>query len=390
MESQIDISERVQSIMSKCSTCTIMVYTNVELYFKKIFTDLYVTHICPVPLTKKQRNVDKRKLCVPYGSIIGLRHGNSIRGLFLGKKKRKICQVCNTKITMSILFRRSKETNNFNDIKIINYLCPQCDTVYNGKLEYFLNQVTILISLGGSHIINVMLFKDSIKITGCKSENDAISIVMILWENYLLPLISEDSKSDFVKLIERGESISSKVRSVSPLTKNPYFKVEKERVEFVFETVMKNIDFFLGYNIDREALNMLMNSKKYSKYIFMSNFEPTGQTSVNIKMFVKRPTKQRFTCLYYPHGNRPKLKDIESITQYKRPKRAKPKYNTFIVFESSKTKLSGCYDRDMCRVLKIFLTIIGENKNSIEQNFKSIDKNSLRAILREIKDLENV
>jgi ribosomal protein S27AE len=281
----MNITEKVDEIMSKCSTCTIMVYTNFEFYFKRIFTDLYVTTIFPIPLTKKQKNVDKRKLKVPRGSIIGLRHGNSVRGIFLGKKKKKICSKCCSKVTMSFDFKKTKSVNIFDDVQILNYICPQCSTVYTGKLEYFLNQVTILLSLGGPRIVNVMLFKDSIKIAGCKSEKDAKTVITILWEKYLLPMASSSSK---IKRDYYFKRVASQP--------NPYFTIKQENnddnektMKFVFETVMKNMDFHLGFSVNREKLNILMNSKKYNKKVYMSNFDPTGQTNVNIKMFMNKP-----------------------------------------------------------------------------------------------------
>lgn len=447
----------------KCSTCTIMVYTNLEFNMKNIFMHTYRTHVL-VPLTKKQKNVDKRKLIAPYGSIISLQYGNSIRGVDLRKKKKKWCPMCQPKdvndvkiMTVTDVLKKSDIQNEWDDIMDIWHNCNKCGYLYKkDKLEHFLNQVTVLLSLKKKPILNIMLFKNSIKIAGCKNETDAIEAIMILWENYLVPMskisqtltfpknYSEGLKfhkddqhlkaKDKFKFIEsslkpsfsldetelsshrfrphkstleeiipqRGEdgfslrltesgNFSQDMKNTENLFWKPKDTNFKGRIKFVIDIVMKNVDFSLGYNISRQNLNKVMNKKKYSKHVFMSQYESTGQTNVNTKMDQKKPEKYKLTCLVFSlsSSKQPYLtKILEDKIVFRTPKKEKkPKYNTFIVFASSKTILSGRYDEDMERALDIFLSIVYENQDEIKQVIKPIDNLGIKRIISEIKGL---
>ena len=89
-----------------------------------------------------------------------------------------------------------------------------------------------------------MLFKNSLKIAGCKTNEDAITAIATLW-NRLAP-----GSWNIHQCLER-----------------PYF---------IFEVVMRNVGFNLGFGINRTLLNLLMNETQFSDKIALSQFEPTG------------------------------------------------------------------------------------------------------------------
>lgn len=273
-----------------------MAYSNVSFDIKTIYTKLPVLEV-EVPLTKKKRIPDLKKVKAPYGSIISLRHGNDYRGI----------------VTKPVL-----NTKNF-----------------------FLNQVSCVLSLTVTSIKNlhIMMFKDSLKIAGCKSTSQAIEAVELLW--------------DAVKKIKDSYTITDN----SPPT-------------FIFDTVMTNVDFKLGFNIDRKKLNNLVNDKKYKHLIQGSRFETTGNTNVNIKLYSHQPDDFRYQCLTID-----KTPIVTSVPENKYAKKKQRKNTTtFLVFRSSKVIESGRFIENMRNGYDEFIKIISENRHLIEEKINKEDE----------------
>ena len=66
--------------------------------------------------------------------------------------------------------------------------------------------------------------------------------------------------------------------------------------KFIIDVVMRNVDFKLGFPIQRKNLNMLMNEECFSEHIFMSQYESTAHTNVNIKMYSVKPIDFKYDC----------------------------------------------------------------------------------------------
>jgi hypothetical protein len=334
------------------STRTVMVYSNLNLNFKQIFEKIAITYV-DTPLTKKKKNVDKKKLKAPYGAIINVQHGNCFRGINLKKSKKHWCSPncrltkinsedeTETKINSII---ESFDLIEGTDIYQTLYYCTNCEKYYTlkelKKIITFLNQVTIVMSLDNI-ILNIMMFKDNFKIAGCKSEKDAEEAVMIIW--------------DYILKIEDGYTI----------TKNHFDTYDPV---FLFRLVMKNVDFKLGFFIDREELNKLMNRKEYNNIVFMSQCETTGHTNVNIKMYCQKPEDYTYDCLVIPKDDKPYFLEL-ATNPYKFEKRKKDRI-TFIVFSSSEIILSGRYDSEMERTYNFFVETVFKYRNLIEEKIK--------------------
>lgn len=274
------------------STRTVMIYTNINFDRNKIFYNVNLTPI-DIQLTQKQKNVDKKKINAPYGSIISVQSKTQIRGIDLRKKTKRWCTICRPievhedKIkqikTVTESLEKGKEKL---DIYNIIYNCSNCQKSYRPeevkKINHFLNQITIVLSIGKIPLLNIMLFKDSLKIAGCKDENDAAEGMLILWQ-------------DFISKIPDAWSLK---KMTDPLKDHSIGGGNEPR--FIFDIVMRNVDFKLGFVIDREKLNILMNQQKYIDIIYMSQYEPTNHTNVNIKMYSKQPINFKYYCLVIP------------------------------------------------------------------------------------------
>ena len=357
------------------STSTIMVYTNIVFDIPVIFKSLPWKKV-DVPLTKKQKNVDKKKLVAPYGAIISVQAKTQIRGLDLRRKKKKWCSVCRpvkmvddeeVKVftVTEFLEDAAPAVGAPTDIKNIMYYCSKCQRSYRPeelkKINHFLNQLTVVLSVGTQPLLNIMMFKDNLKFAGCKNVDDAVEAIMVLWQDHIV-----------------GNPKAWKLKDGETTPK------------FVFEVVMRNVDFKLGFPIERPALNMLMNREEFSDKIFMSQYESTGHTNVNIKMHSVKPEHFKYDCLVMPtNGTEPYFTKVK-LVKYKTPKKKDkyPKYVTFIVFSSSEIICSGRYDENMKEMYEFFVRTVFDYRQDIEEKLEAPETGTIAKIrTRAVKKL---
>ena len=389
----------------KISTTTVMAYTNVlmnEDNQRNFFCTTPITIIDP-PLTKKKKNIDKKKLRAPYGTIISLQYypppndnecGVYFRGLRMSKKKSYWCSICQlynekgkklktvseTQCDTSEEFIKSHiteyEVRTFPpDTKKILFQCSACNRYLKltqlGEIVPFLNQVTVVMSIGDIKI-NTMIFGSTIpcrssvpttssfKIAGNKSFDNAVETIRLLWEDYIVP-----DERNWTHTESKGN--------------------RKTDVHFRFETVMMNLDFSLGFSIDKKKLNNFMQKPEFKDKVFLSKYESTSVTHVNIKMYSPKPDNFLYYVLVYKKNEtntmQPHISNYNHC--YKEPKtpyfictpekwyniKKKPeKYTTLIVFSSSQTILTGRYPTNMEENYKFFVDLALKNKEEIMES----------------------
>lgn len=351
-----------------------LIFDNVNvLKVEEPVASMDVVAVPVVATTKKQKNINKKEISAPYGAIISIQTKNFIRGMNTRKSKKHWCTICRPTVEtggrekkiMSCIEVLHECTPPREGVKEIKYFCCKCNKTYKAselkKIGHFLNQNTLDFSIGpGSPLLNVMIFKENIKIAGCKNEQDAKNMVMYLWKEHLSKIEGVSKFRSIAKAISLGTELTPK---------------------FTFETVMKNYGFNLGFGILREPLNILMNKEEYSDKVYMSEYESTGHTNVNIKMYSVKPDNFTYTCITYTDGGGgveggdkgggveggafavEETKDIHG----KKNKACKDEYVTFIVFSSSEVILSGKYTENMRELYNFFREIITQNKNYLEE-----------------------
>lgn len=357
----------------RTSTSTVMVYTNIKFNIPKIFEKIRLTEV-DVPRTKKQKNVDKKKLEVPYGHIISVQSKTKIRGVDIRKKKKHWCTICqpvkivDDKVIKIFTIKEELEQIGDTDAYMIMYNCDRCKKLYHPsemkKINHFLNQLTVVLSVGTQPLINIMLFKDNLKLAGCKSIDDAMEAILVLWQDFILP------NPDLWKL-KKGAS-------------NP---------RFLFETVMRNVDFKIGWPIERPALNELMNDPLYEDKVYMSQFESTNHTNVNIKMYAERPADFTYEVLIIPLNPKKspyvtRYKENPYKSEKKKKREAKEdKYVTFIAFSSSEIILSGRYDSNMEEMYNFFVHTVFTHKDEIEEKLDELNATLLKKLQKDLSNL---
>jgi hypothetical protein len=357
------------------STITVMVYSNIYFELNRIFESIPLTVINP-PLTKKKKNIDKKKLTAPYGAIISSQFGIYIRGLRLSKKKKYWCPMCQLydddgkKIpTIDEEIHPLEENEKClapPETRKILFFCHTCEKYISTqslrKIIPFLNQVTIVLSIGGI-LINIMIFKDSCKIAGSKTFEDATETLMILWEEFIQPLTPSLLLKNPLDTTPLELLPNWRFRNDIVLTGD-----SSKNAHFLFEPVMMNVDFSIGYPIDKSKFNSFMNKKEYKDRIFLSFCEKTSSTHVNVKMYANKPDNYKFFILCYENAGIQSPKFLMSTEKMYHRKKPKEKYTTFIVFSSSQVILTGRYTDNMEDNYEFFMNETQKHKNEITEN----------------------
>jgi TATA-box binding protein (TBP) (component of TFIID and TFIIIB) len=207
------------------------------------------------------------------------------------------------------------------------------------KKKSFRNAVNIIVNLNEYKQINFKLSKNGkFQLTGCKNDEQAIEVVKFFIE----------------KLFE--------------YCRDAIIMSYDHKITVYFQTVMTNIDFSIGYFINRLKLDELLNSETN----FHSLLETScGYTGVNVKLplnyewwNIEVPT---ITCYYLNNFkwdlNKDKLINLNPNICDK----IKKKYNTFLIFHSGNIIMSGMCNETMEKDFYTFTNILQKWKSNIEE-----------------------
>ena len=324
------------------STKTVMIYSSLIINGPKLFAALPIYEIKDVPLTRKKKRPNLKKIHAPDGSIISIRrkidNGEILyRGIVTKPEKVRISYLRRRKKDSSISADESEELFKMENTK-------KFSTVID-----FLNQTTVVICLNGK-CLNVMIFNSELKIVGCKSEEDGIKVLKMLWIHM---------KDSNITTFKEGQT--------SPC--------------FLINVVMTNVDFKLGFYVNRMALNTLLNDPKYAHKIRKSTYETTAQTNVKVKMFTSPPDDFHYNTFEWDDKNKTWIKGRSKTNIYQSIKKKKRKEDntTLLVFRTSTTILISKYPVRMAEDYKFFWGIVMENRHLIEEKIiKPINMTSLK------------
>jgi hypothetical protein len=296
----------------KYSTKTVIAVTNM-----KINLDLFYQYVPIVDYSfpKKKRGRKKEgeqadlgpnKLdFFPIGSIIALKNKKTIRGEL--PKKRQTA--ANTFFRNSVTIQMKIDTHN----KFVNgKVCS------NGKFQ----------------------------ITGCNEEVYAYKFIYYLYE--VMRITSE----------QIGEDIFT-------IQKNSVFKSECPAA--IINVVMKNINFKIGFNINRERLDQHIRETTDYYSLFLSDLH----TCVSIKMEAKKPSEEKLDLVLLKKADDFEKTQIDfsvySLHYDQNKKNEKKKYHTFLVFYSGSVILSSC-GPETEMVYNRFADIVNKNKDLLREN----------------------
>jgi hypothetical protein len=187
------------------------------------------------------------------------------------------------------------------------------------KKNDFINQVTM--DIFTRRRVNVMIFKNGkIKIAGCESTNDAIFIMITIY-NLLTP--------DVYKI----EGIPS----------------------FLFTSEMINVSFSFPFCINKVAVNNIFNRLNPQEYFAF--YEQTGQQYVNLKIFNKEISR---LCIQMKQNE-----ENYELNIVERPFKKKP-IISFMIFDQ-RVIMSGVDIKIMKRVYQKFLDLLNDNIDEMKK-----------------------
>lgn len=212
---------------------------------------------------------------------------------------------------------------------------------------YFLNSITIIVMLENGKMINTKISKNGkFQITGCKSNEHFINCVRYVYDN-----------------IRKAEAyIGEKICTL---------KNNEIKPRMIFNIVMKNIDFKVGFSIQRDDLDTFMNTDTD----FTSHYEGSITTGVNIKLKSEHPYEANLIQMVIEDNDVqitsvPYANYLTFLDDKERKKESrKTKYFTFLVFCSGSIIMSGS-GPDMERVYKKFMKILLKNRPKFEEHLR--------------------
>ena len=204
--------------------------------------------------------------------------------------------------------------------------------------------MTVVMVVDGKKINFKMSRNGKFQMTGCKLDKQAEDCVKHIW--------------DYIKD-----------------EKDIYTLPEKEPFEALFIPAMRNIDFSLGFVLDREKLDEYFNtSTPYYSLLETS----IGYTGVNIKIPVNKPiTDLKIRKITWKNGKwlKPKLVLFEEYLDRLNPKDKqkkldKERFNTLLVFHSGKVIESSMCEEFARDCYHEFIKIIRENFKVFEERLE--------------------
>lgn len=220
------------------------------------------------------------------------------------------------------------------------------------KKKYFRNSVTVVIMLRDKMINFKMSGNGKLQMTGCKTDQHAEEVVKFFW--------------GYIKQYPQFYS---------------FYEGEKDFKAMIIPT-MRNIDFNLGFKVDREELDSYINEET----IHNSTLDTTlGYTGVNIKLHMSKdigtlPIKTLTEDNGEWKEGQVTLNDyLDTLPKREREKKIKNnKLTTFLVFQSGKCILSSMHAEFQRDVYNEFLQIIRDSYEYIEERLVTDDRPIVR------------
>lgn len=294
----------------KVSTKTFIVMTNIELNINNLFEALPISDYIVVPKRRGRKKKNERA-----NPNKGMANGSIITLEYENRLR-------------GVDLKKKKEKNK--------------NTKKKGN--FFRNSVTVVMIIDDKRINFKVSKNGKFQMTGCKYDEQAKKCIQYIW-----------------KYIKNTKHIYT-------------FQKDQTKLQVMFIPAMRNIDFSLGFLVDREKLDAYFNLYTDYNSLLETSF---GYTGVNLKIPIKRPVEELKVekIKYNDKDDEWYVSEYVTYREYldllplkeQNKKLKKQRHTTFLVFHSGKVILSGLSD-DFCRpVYYEFLDLIRECFDEIEE-----------------------
>lgn len=206
--------------------------------------------------------------------------------------------------------------------------------------KFFRNSLTVVMFIINKFINFKVCKNGTFQLTGCKTEEHAEKCIKYIWN------AMKDNRELYT--IDNDE--------------NPYFLIIPS---------MRNIDFSLGFFVDREKLNQYMVNKQDNLHCLLET--SFGYTGLNIKIPLEEDITQlqikklAFKVDQWVENYTTYREFLDTLQEKERKKKEYDRYNTFLVFQSGKVIHSGISNEYMKKAYYDFLEIIYSCYDQIEE-----------------------
>lgn len=314
----------------KVSTKTFTVMTNLQIEIKELYEILPITQY--VVIAKKR---GRKKKCEQVNLNENIAQGSIVTLKYEG------------------------------DIRGVELKIKKVRNKGDKKNKWFRNSITVVIILDKP--VNFKICRNgTFQMTGCKRHEHAELCIKYIWE-YI---------KDKIKLYK--------------FTRNS--NINDPTLECLFIPSMRNIDFSLGFLVDREKLNKYMSPNSEDNYISKSTLHEKyftternfhclletsfGYTGVNIKIpLIEDISTMKVKKMWYDNTDDSWKETLTTYNEYldalsdkdKASKLKDERYNTFLVFQSGKIIHSGLTSAFMRDSYYYFIEIMREGFDQIEE-----------------------
>ncbi len=266
----------------------------------------------------------------------------------------------NLPITQYTVIRKKRGRKKKDVIEDINNSVPSGSIIsvkYQDKLrgvelkpkkkqtKYFRNAVTIIMSIDNKFINLKVSTNGKFQVTGCKYfEHCQKSIINI-----------------FDIIIDKIDI---------------YLNTYDKNIDILFNNVMTNKDFSMGFQVNREVLDNIINSETPYNSLLETSF---GYTGINLKMVLKKDIERNFKCLKINIDTKEKEEYILSYEKYfskltdkEITKEQKKRHITFLIFQSGNVIMSGINEILMEYYYNEFYKIIEKNYENIKEKLLTV------------------
>ena len=202
---------------------------------------------------------------------------------------------------------------------------------------------------------------------------NSLTIVMFLDNKFINFKVSKNGKFQFTGCKNEFHSQRS-MEFIYEYTKysTKIIQIDGDQSEIIFITVMTNINFNLGFCINRENLDEYINTKTKYYSLLETSF---GYTGVNIKILLENINNIPIHKIIYNNETDEwekiefnYAKYIDTLDEKEKKKElSKVRYNTFLVFQSGNVILSSPHKECMRNTYHEFMEIIDTCKDRIEE-----------------------
>ena len=231
------------------STCTLIVITNLSIDLGKLFTYTPITDYAPPKKRRgrKKRNSNEKPIPkLPFGSVIQVQHELNIRNSTTVTAATAPPTTSTSAAAPSTTATRKRKVQ-----------AEEEAFEKTNKRAFFLHCVVLKIIADPNDDKpdkNVKIYRNGkFQITGCKNTEQCVNTVRAIFDLF---------------------------HQIEQYTGERIITCTEPRMKAVFNTVMQNRDFYMGFNIFRDKLDQFINTE--TDYI--SIFESAQSTHVNIKI----------------------------------------------------------------------------------------------------------